>query len=274
MSKLNIYVTIATFAFLLVVVAITDHPKTEAETSCSKTCTYTIEEGGFTYDVDYKASGHGNWYCNGSGLFNCNLAKATVLKKISLEKKFSDKGGASCDDCHDCPTCPCGNENHISYNWTANIRSGSISGCSGGQYYCEVFRQCVPSGEQCNEANPNYIPWNEDMNKNIPARIGPVSFKSPTALVVIPPIGNPGYTCRIAWNNAFASYDTTTLCTFTGPGVNMSFEPASTSSPTFYDAGNIKNDTSFKMTCKDGDMGTPKSTTAICRLNWNYKEVN
>lgn len=146
-------------------------------------------------------------------------------------------------------------------------------GCSGGQYYCELFRQCVPSGEQCNEANPNYVPFDEDMNPAIPARIGPVSLRS-GGLVPTPPIGNSGYTCRVAWNNAFASYDTTTLCTFSGSGVNLSFKPSATTSPTFYDAGNIRTDTSFKMTCRDGDTGTPQETTAICRLNWNYVEVN
>ncbi len=144
------------------------------------------------------------------------------------------------------------------------------SGCGEGTYYCELFRKCIPNSEQCNAANPNFEL--SDINPNIPATEGPVKLKA--SLGTNPPIGNSGYTCRVSWNESFISYDKETHCTFTSTNVLIEFDPSATTAPTFYDATSLKTDTIFKMTCHEGNDFHVQESEAICRLNWNYKEVN
>lgn len=242
--------------------------KTEgADPTFTLTCNYEVEDNNGnmkTVTVTYEK------YNNKTPKSNQDMCQDQLIGHGRSVEVAINQAVKSGDSAQFVGAFTCGN---TLVRYRVNEEPGSSGGCTGGQYYCEIFRQCVPSGEQCNTANPNYVPYDESLNPSIPARVGPVGLRS-KGLVPTPPIGNKGYTCRVAWNNAFSSYDTTTTCTFTGPGVNLSFMPSATTSPTFYDANSIKTDSSFKMTCRDGDTGIPQETTTVCRLNWDYVEVN
>jgi hypothetical protein len=153
---------------------------------------------------------------------------------------------------------------------TTTTNGGEECGASSNTYYCELFRKCIPNNEQCNAANPNFEV--SDINPNIPATEGPVRLRA--SLGANPPIGNTGYTCRVSWVDSFISYDKDTHCTFTATNTLLEFDPASTTAPTFFDATSLTKDTVFKMSCHEGTDFHVQESEAICRLNWNYKEVN
>ncbi|MES2059463.1 MAG: hypothetical protein V4438_00345 [Patescibacteria group bacterium] len=160
-----------------------------------------------------------------------------------------------------------GYEEYIVQGGDTTTTSGS--GCSAGQYYCELLKKCILTSASCNTANPDYVPT--VINPNIPAAEGPVKLK---ALGANPPVGNTGYTCKISWDQSFASYDKDTHCTFTGGGTSITFDPSTITAPTFFDSGSLTKDTNYKMSCHEGTNGFAETSEATCRLNWNYKEVN
>jgi uncharacterized integral membrane protein len=171
--------------------------------------------------------------------------------------------------------------NHSSYENMVSVRTGfqnykvpgvgetSGKGCIPGQYFCELFKLCIPYSEACNAANPNYTP--SEINDNIPAAQGPVRLKTISPNI---PIGNPGYSCTISWTSSFASYDKDTHCTFTGGPTPISFDPSSSTAPTSFTSPALNKDTTYTMSCHEGSNGTVLKAETACRINWNYKEVN
>jgi hypothetical protein len=225
---------------------------------CPFSCNFVITKNGVTYSV----AGHVTHTCDFA--FNCQELIDDAMGQISPTNLSYDW------------SLICGNE----HGYTATIippaqpacKGSSClggSGCGTGQYYCELFKQCLPNGAQCNAANPDYTP--AVINPNIPATEGPVRLKT---LSTNPPIGNPSYTCKISWGDSFASYDKDTHCTFTGGSTSMSFDPTSSDAPTSFTSPALTHDTSYTMSCKEGATGNVIKTETSCRINWNYKEVN
>lgn len=144
------------------------------------------------------------------------------------------------------------------------------AGCPAGTYLCNGA--CIPLSQQCNPGNPNYNAFVP--NPDIPlGEGGPVRLKN---LVSVPPVGNNGYSCRIVWKEAFESYDDETHCTFLGPNVSISFDPASTTppAPTEFTSPALTQDTVYRLICREGTDGDPLTKETVCRVNLSLKETN
>jgi hypothetical protein len=160
----------------------------------------------------------------------------------------------------------------VSCSVTPTITDGGGGGCGAGQYYCEVNGRCVANSDtsSCNRVG-EYEPF--EINQNIPAVAGPVKLRG--NLNGKPPIVNKGATCVVDWSSEFVSYDKLTVCRFTAPGVSIDFAPGDTSAPTSASILNIQNDTAYKMVCSESDgLTPPEESEGVCRLNWDYVEVN
>ncbi len=148
----------------------------------------------------------------------------------------------------------------------------SGGGCGNGQYYCDVIGRCVSNSDSkaCNQVG-DYVAF--QINPKIPALIGPVKLKD--NLKGRPPIVNPGGSCVIDWSADFVSYDKLTVCKFSAPGINIDFVPGDLAAPTSATILNIQKDTVYKMICSESDgLTPPEEDEGVCRLNWDYKEVN
>lgn len=226
--------------------------------TCTTTCgPYSATKDGITYSFTASSAGR----CGGTfPSWGCELLRNEGISHLG-PNSLSGSWGEGCGNVH-------------SFNASIVARSagsggGGGGGCSTGQFYCELFRQCIPTNQVCNDANPEYKPFR--INPNILANEGPVKLKS---LLAAPPLGAPGYSCKIVWNNSFVSYDENTICTFTGPNnVSLSFSPASTTAPTSYQSPALQQDSIFKMSCSEGANTAVEKTETVCRLNINYVEV-
>ncbi len=150
----------------------------------------------------------------------------------------------------------------------ANLYGG---GCSTGQYYCDITGRCTPNTDMtCNKPG-DYEAFK--INMKIPALIGPVKLKN--NLTAKPPIVNKGFSCTVDWSSDFVSYDNLTVCTFSAPGITVEFSPGDEDAETSATINNVQGDVPYKITCRESDDLTPPDTDeGVCRLNWQYKEVN
>jgi len=152
-----------------------------------------------------------------------------------------------------------------------NNRNGSGLSCSSGTYFCDVSETCIANSLSCDDmSNPPIF----KINQNIPASIGPGKLKT-KILTGKPAITNRGGSCVINWANAFATYDDFTTCTFTGGVTPIDFAPGSESAPTSATISNLQKDTAVKLICRESDgYGEEVSAEGVCRINWDYKEIN
>lgn len=238
----------------------------KSDARCSTTCPATeVTKGGVVYTytagAQYKCSmGWPSWGCGA-----VNSEAAARIGPGTLSGSF----GLSCGNVHYfsvIKTRPVTPPTTPTTPTTSNPNNpGGGGSCPSGTTWCGTacLTSCGGSG--------TYVPT--VMNTNIPATEGPVKLKT---LGVTPPIGNPGYSCRIAWNDAFTSYNTDTHCTFTGTGgVSLKFDPASSTAPLYHDSGALRQESVYKMTCYQGTDTTKTETKeTVCRINWNYQEVN